>query len=127
MCFKLADFLTVSSSSCLLIYICCVSVVLLKLIDSFTTVSLQHYARPTSSVLLIHSVLNALASLQPPALHVSPECILSVLYLLLFYDRSDSAIACPPVQSSLYFCKSAHKSHQSPPFVTLNHPIQACS
>lgn len=54
--FKSSPPLTASFSSCLLIYVLCVCVLLFKLIDLFAVVSLQHYARATSSVLLIYSV-----------------------------------------------------------------------
>lgn len=106
------------------------SAVLFKLIDVFAMVSLQHCARPTSSVLLIYGV-----SIRPgksAALHLSQECILSVLYLLHLFMiaivHADSTIACASVQYlqySHYSWKSnAHKSHQSLIFSTLNRPIQ---
>lgn len=60
------------------------SVVLFELIDLFAVVSLQHYARPTSSVFVIYGTLSplGLTSLQPTALRLSQECMLAVLYLL---------------------------------------------
>ena len=74
-CFKLAHSLTVSS--CLVIYVLCVSVVLFKLIDLFAAVSLQRYAVPTSSVLLIYSVSIRLGKPAAyTALHLSTEHIL---------------------------------------------------
>lgn len=49
-CFKPADS-NIFFSSCLLVYMLCVSIVLFKRIDLFAVESLQHSARPASTVL----------------------------------------------------------------------------
>lgn len=112
-CFKPARSLTASFSSCLLIYAVCVSVVLFKLIDLFTAVSLQLYARPTSSVLLICSV-----SIRPgkPAAY-SPAA--SCQYCTCSSLSSHRFNRCMYNPYSIF-------THQSLLFVILYHLIQNC-